>query len=159
MVEITIYQQIETIEKMGDPAKIYQGLRKSKSVTDEPDLDRLKVSNTFEKNFDNIKDRVESILKRDKFARKNDVWLMLVYYAQMGYINLKIDINAFDKINPPESISRARRSLFEEIKQGQHPELKHLIDHDMEQIRKECETNYHDYFQEKKNSNMAKIVK
>ena len=153
MVEVIINRQIETIEKMGDPRKILKG------KTEKPDLKRLKVSDSFEKNFDNVKDRVKSILKKDKFARKNDVWLMLVYYSQMGYINLKIDINAFNKINPPESLSRARRSIFSEIKAGQHPDLKYLIDQEMEEIRAEYEQGYHDYFQNKNNSRIAETVK
>jgi hypothetical protein len=151
MVEITLkYNELEKIESLGDPYTILKQRRKNKIDTETPDNSRLKESDSFEIKFNNIKDRVKSILKFDKLARKNDLWLMLLYYNKMGYIKLQIDLKDFSKINPPESISRARRSLFQEIKQGKHPDLKFLIDKDMDEVRKEYKELYHDYFQDKK---------
>ena len=144
----------ETIDKLGDPEIIRKGqLRQARkrNVTEVPDLSRLKDSDSFAIKFDNIKDRVISILQFDKFARRNDLWLLLLYYHKMGYLKLQIEVSQFNKINMPESISRARRSIFQEIREGKHPKLNYLLeDTKTLEIRKQQELNYEEYFSKEK---------
>jgi len=116
-------------------------------ITDNPDLKRLKESESFSLRFKTIKDRVESILRTDKFSRKNDLWLLLLYYNKCGYIKLKIDVNQFNKIAMPESVSRARRKIFQEIREGKNPRMKYLLtDQETLDIRRNQETKYREYF-------------
>lgn len=154
MIETKNTIQIETIEKEGDPIKILKGRK-----TDSPNYDNFNQSMTFQFKHDTIKQRVKSILMFDKFSRKNDLWLYLLYLVKMDFIDLKINIKQFNKVNPPESISRSRRLIYKEIKEGNHKELKYLIDKDMEEIRKEEEGLYRGYIQDKNNANYARRIK
>lgn len=139
---------VEKVEQIGKLTK-----------TDLPNYDRFKESIDFSIKHDKVKDRVKSILMFDKFSRKNDLWLYLIYLVKCGYIKLQIDISDFKKANPPESISRARRLIYSEIRKGQHKELKYLIDNDIEETRKDQEELYRGYFQDKNNSELARVIK
>lgn len=115
--------------------------------TEKPDLKRLKESSDFALKHDSIRERVISILRSDKFSRRNDLWLLLLYYHKMGYLKLKIDISQFNKIHMPESISRARRSIYQDIRENKLPQLRFLLD-DQEtlNIREKEEEKYREYF-------------
>ena len=77
----------------------------------------------------------------------------------MNFITIKIDIKKFKDVSPPESISRARRLLYKEIKEGKHPSLKYLIDTNTEIERIKEEERYKSYFQEKNISKQAEVIK
>lgn len=124
---------VETIEKKG--------------VTSKPDVKRLKESQDFAYRFNTVKERVASIMRTDKFSRKNDLWLLLLYYNKMGYIKLKIDVKEFSKITMPESISRARRKIFQDIREGNNPKMKYLLeDQETLDIRNNQEQHFREYF-------------
>lgn len=160
MIEIKNNNIVEKVEKRGDPIKIQQGLRRRKlTKTEVPDYDNFKESMDFKFKHDKIQDRVKSILKSDKYARRNDLWLCLLYWIKMGHIKLLIPLEDFSKINPPESISRARRKLLEETKRGMHNDLLFLLKQDIEDIRDNQEDFYIGYFQDKKSEEMVKWIK
>ena len=126
-------------------------VKKGLTPTDRPNNKRLKGSDSFAIKHDTIRKRVISILKTDKFARRNDLWLLLLYYHKMGYLTLKIDVSQFDKISMPESISRSRRAIYEEIRKGDLPELDFLLkETETLEIREEQEKKYREYFGNKK---------
>jgi len=128
--------QIETIEKVG-------------SRTEYPDEERLKESADFSLKHNTIQERVKSILKMDKYARKDDLFLLLLYYVKCGMIKLIVPLEDFYKINKPESITRAKRKLFEMAKKG-NKELNFLLkDEENLEVRKNQEELYRDYYSEK----------
>lgn len=123
-------------------------VRKGKiTPTDKPNTKRLRESDSFHIKFKTIKERIISILREDKFARRNDLWLLLRYYHKMGYLKLQIDVDKFNKIHMPESISRGRRAIYKEIREGKLPELKFLLkDEETLNNRELEEESYRDYF-------------
>jgi len=153
-------EQIEKIVTPGDPTKINQGLRKQKlTKTDFPNKDSLKESMDFKLKHLTLKDRVISLMKRDKLSRKNDFYLCILYWIKCGHIKLIVPLEDFQKINAPESISRCRREIFKEIREGKHPKLKYLINQDAEKARNKQEKRYEGYYHDKNNEKVAGEVK
>lgn len=83
-------------------------------------------SSDFSIKHKKVKDRVLSILKSDKYSRKNDFYLCLSYWIKCGFIKMQVDFKDFGKITKPESISRCRRELITEAKKGNN-ELNFLL--------------------------------
>lgn len=159
MKESDFYNQdVEKIEKMGDPLKINQGLRKHKhQLNVEPNLKNFKETD-FASRHQKVKDRVLSILREDKYSRVDDFYLCLLYWVKTGQIQMKVDFKDFQHITKPESISRARRELYTEARTN--PQLKYLLENkELLEKRKIEQSNYHDYFQDKNNSKRAKLLK
>jgi len=104
--------QIEKIERVGN--KIICPKKEFKESID------------FTLKHNHVKERVLSILKGDKYARKNDFYLCLVYWIKCGFIKMEIDFKDFNKITKPESISRCRRELISLAKKG-NKELQFLL--------------------------------
>jgi hypothetical protein len=153
----TPIRPIEVIEKPGDPFKILQGQRRHK--TEIPDNIRLTTDSLeFQNKFDNVKDRVLSILKRDVYARKNDLWLMLRYWASMGQIKIIVPLDEFAHINAGETITRARRKIFEEAKKN--PDLAWLLtDKEVIEMREQREEQMHDMFAREKTEPNPEVTK
>ena len=150
MIEIKQFRQIETIEKLGDLDKINKP---------KPNYDNFKESMTFNTKHTTVKEKVRSILRKDRYARKNYFYLCLLYWVQNGDIQMNIDFKDFKSITKPETISRCCRELVSEAKQGNN-ELKWLLnDTEILEQRNELEQLNHDYYQDKKNSEIAKIAK
>ena len=147
-------QKIERIEKEGTKMP-------EKTATDYPDNDRIKESMDFKLKFDNVKDRVKSIIKGDKYARKNYLWLDILYYVKMGMLKLITPLEDFNKANSPETINRAFRKLISETSQGLHPDLKYLLEEDIRNFkeRQKQEDNFEDMFMLEKNGKIAKKIK
>ena len=134
MIEVKA-NDIEKVEKVG---------------TGFLDEDRLKESNDFALKHDTIQERVKFILKFDKFARKDDLFLLLLYYVKCNMIKLIVPLSDFHNIHKPESITRAKRYLFQKAKKGDK-ELRFLLDDkDNLEIRNKQEENYRDYYNNKK---------
>lgn len=147
MIEIQNNQSIETVEKIGDKKPII------------PDQDNFNESMIFQKKMSTIEERVKSILRSDKYARKKDWWLILLYWVKMGYIKIVVPLENLNKITPPESITRVKRRLISMAKKGDK-ELRWLLN-DLEniQIREEHEQLYHNYYADKKSQEIAGVVK
>lgn len=127
--------------------------------TDYPSLDKFKESIDFNLKHNTVKQRVLSILREDKYARKNDFYLCLLYWIKCGFIQMKVDFKDFDKITKPESISRCRRELILESKRGVK-ELRWLLnDEETLEKRENLKDLNRGYFQDKNNSEIAKIIK
>ena len=140
-------KQIEKIE--------FQG----KTKTDYPSYDNFKESMLFNTKHITVKEKVKSILRKDKYARKNYFYLCLLYWVQNGDITMKIDFKDFSKITKPETISRCCRELVSEAKKG-NQELKWLLNN--EEVLNEREylrEMNHAYYQDLNNSNYSKNVK
>jgi len=143
MIEVKS-KHTETIEKLGN-----------RQV--EPNY--FKESITFNTKHNTVKEKVQSILRKDKYSRKNDFYLCLVYWIQNGDIQMKVDFKDFKKITKPETISRIRRELISEAKKG-NKELKYLLnDEEILEERENLKTLNQAYYQEKKNSEVASYVK
>ena len=99
--------QVETIEKVG-----------KNTPTDIPNNDRVKESMDFANRHKTVLDRVKYIMKFDKLARKDYLWLLLVYYAKVGMIQIITPLEKFAKKNSPESINRCRRELYKMARAG-----------------------------------------
>lgn len=157
----TPINNIEKIEKMGDPVKIISGRHRSKDFkpTSTPNEDRVIDSLDFKFKFDNVKDRVKSIIKGDKYARENYLWLQILYYSKMGMLKLLVPLEDFQYANSPETITRAFRKLMEETKRGMHPDLKFLLEEHVNDIRKEREENMRNMFIQDKESEKSKLLK
>jgi len=132
--------------------------RRKLPPTEIPNLDRLKESMDFKFKFDSVKDRVKSILRSDIYARKNDLWLLLRYWQAMGQIKIIIPLEEFSNINAAETITRARRKIFEEARTD--PSLKWVLtDNIVNEIRREREENMENMFSQEKEQNKAVLVK
>lgn len=100
----------------------------------------------FSLRHEKVKDRVLSLLRMDKYNRKNDFFLCLNYWIRTGQISVNVDFKDWNKITKPESISRARRELISKAKHGDK-ELQFLLkDEETLETRKTEEENYKDYF-------------
>lgn len=148
-------EKIEKVEKLGDPVKINRGLRrefkrKAKNgeitPTGRPNNDKVKDSLDFKFKFNNVKDRVKSIYKSDKYSRRNYLWLDILYYAKMGMLKLLVPLEDFAKANSPETINRASRTLMGEVDKGMHPDLKFLLKEDIIPVRREREKEMRSMF-------------
>ena len=130
------YRPIERIIKEGN----------KKKIDASPEYSNLKESLHFQKNMETIENRVVSILKGDRYARKKDWWLIILYWAKMGYIKVIIPEEQIGKITPPESITRVKRKLIKEAKEGKE-ELQFLLkDKENIEIRESHEELYREYF-------------
>jgi len=98
--------------------KIVNQVEVEKVIDNKIRLNKLQESESFNIIHKNVKDRVLSILKGDKYSRKNDFYLCMVYWIKCGFIKMQIDLKDFDKVTKPESISRCRRELIKEAKEG-----------------------------------------
>lgn len=85
----------------------------------------LKETSGFAKRFPKVKDRVLSILRNDNYARRNYLWLNMVYWAKCGQIKVVVPLEKFNQVNSPETITRAFRKIMEEHREGLHPFLKY----------------------------------
>ena len=150
-------KQIEKIEKKGDEIKILEGLRRHKEdFSCKPNLDKFKETD-FSLRHEKVKDRVLSILKEDKYSRVDDFYLCLLYWVKTGQIKINVDFKDFKSITKPESISRARREIFTEARND--PKLKYLLNNEATELRTLEESNYHDYYSDKKLGETASLVK
>ena len=139
-------REYETIEKVGNRQT-------------EPRYTNFKESMTFNTKHNTVKEKVKSILRKDRYSRKNDFYLCLLYWIQNGDIQMKVDFKDFKKITKPETISRIRRELISEAKKG-NKELKYLLND--EEILEERENLYnlnHQYYKEKNESEVASYIK
>ena len=130
----TKYQSIEKIEK--------NGIKLTKTDLPKDDLKETDFSLRHER----VKDRVLSILKGDKYARKNDFYLCLNYWIRTGMINVNVDFQEWNKITKPESISRARRELMSLAKRGNKDYAFLLKDEETIDVREKEEQNYKNYY-------------
>lgn len=85
----------------------------------------LKETRGFAKRFPTIKKRVISILRNDKYARKNYLWLCMLYWAKCGQIKIVVPLEKFNQVNSPESITRAFRKIIQEHEDGMHDFLRY----------------------------------
>ena len=114
----------------------------------------------FSEKFKNVKDRVKSIIRTDKFARKNYLWLDILYYVKMGMLKLIVPLEDFDKANSPETINRAYRKLMQETSQGLHLDLNFLLKDKVTLYeRKKQEDKFEDMIQLEKNGEIAQKLK
>lgn len=160
MVEVIINRQVEVIERMGDPQKILQSqIRRKIYPTELPDVKRLRESNQFALKQDTVKEGVKSILRTDMLARTDYWWLEARYYAKYGFLKEVIILPKYKEKPSPGSIGRAKRQLYIEARAGK-PELQYLLkDQEFLEKMQKQEELYHDYYQDKRNSKIAEIVK
>lgn len=146
--EVKSIQAIETIEKVG-----------TKTPTEEPDNNRIKESMDFADRHNTVLERVKYIMKFDKYARKDYLWLLLVYYAKCSMIKIITPLENFGKKNSPESINRCRRELYKRARGGDS-NLKWLLTNQefLEDMDKEKEL-YNRYYQNKKNEQTVREFK
>ena len=130
-----------------------------KSALSEPSYDHFNESMIFQFKMQNIEERIKSILKTDIYSRKNDLWLLILYYAKMGMIKLIIPLEEFHKANPPETITRIKRRLIEKAKKGD--ESLHFLLNDTQNIniREDHSFLYQTYFHNEKAAEMVKLIK
>lgn len=113
----------------------------------------------FATRFPTVKNAVLSIMKNDEFARRNDLYLCLRFWAKKGMIEIIVPRKDFNKVTCPESISRARRKLFEEARKGD-PKLRFLLkEEETINMRRDRETEVSNYFANEKFKQTARIVK
>lgn len=122
---------------------------KLKTKTDLPDNDRLIESQDFSLRHKTVLERVRSILRGDKYARKDYLWLLLRYYSACNMIKIIVPLEDFQIKNSPESISRAKRELVEEAKKGNKELAWLLTDQEFLEDMKKEEQNYHNYYSDK----------
>lgn len=127
--------------------------------TSNPDYDRFNETINFSFKFDNVKDRVKSIIKFDSYARRNYLWLDILYYQKMGMLKLIVPLEDFAKANSPETINRAFRKLIEETEQGLHPDLNFILKDKILELRNRQKEKFEDMFSMEKNSKIAEIIK
>jgi len=121
--------------------------------------ENLNYTKGFAKRFPTVKKRVVSILKNDEYARRNYLWLCLVYWSKMGQIKIIIPKENFFSVNSSETIGRAFRKVMAEARSG-NPKLNFLLkDEETIERRKDRELEMHGYFQTEKNSEIARMVK
>lgn len=133
---------------------------KEREIIEKP---RPKISELKETNFslrhNTVKERVKSLLRSDKYSRQNDFYLCLLYWVKMGFITTHIELKDFSKITKPESISRCRRELLKDAKQGDKDLQFLLNDNETLNKRQDLELLNHDYYQKQKSSWMAGWIK
>jgi hypothetical protein len=87
--------------------------------------DSLSETSGFAKRFPTVKARVISILKNDNYARRNYLWLCMVYWAKCGHIKVVVPLEKFNQVNSPETVTRAFREIMKEHREKQlYPFLK-----------------------------------
>jgi len=106
-----------------------------------------------------LKQKVLSIVKQDKLARKDYFWLCLLVWIKSNNIKFIIPLEDYHKMYKPESISRIFRELMEEAKKGK-PELQFLLN-DTQTLNKRdnLQELNRQYFQTKNLGKQAEIVK
>lgn len=103
----------------------------------------------FAKRFPTVKARVISILKHDTYARRNYLWLCMLYWSKCGQIKIVIPLDKFNQVNSPETITRAFRSIMSEhSKNKMHDFLKYDA---IDRFRESREKEVRKYFGEGKN--------
>ena len=139
MVEVFERGNIEKVEK---PINL--------SPTEFPDNSRIKESMDFAIKHKTILERVKSILRYDKLARKDYWWLQALFYAKCGFIKELMVLENFRRKPSPESINRCRRELFKKAKGGDKELAWLLTDKEfIEDIKKEEEL-YRNYYSDQK---------
>ena len=103
----------------------------------------LKETQGFAKRFPKVKDRVLSILRNDNYARRNYLWLNMVYWAKCGQIKVVVPLDKFNQVNSPETITRAFRKIMEEHREGLHSFLKYEA---VDEFRENREKEVRKYF-------------
>jgi len=143
-------REIEVIEKVGT---------KVLSKTSNPSFDRIKESMDFTQKHNSILERVKNIMRYDKYARKNYLWLLVLYYAKCNMIKILVPLEDFERANSPESIERCRREIYSMAKKGDK-ELKWLLD-GKEFLEESIHTEelVKDYYREKINEERARVIK
>lgn len=87
--------------------------------------DALKMTSGFAKRFPTVKARVISILKHDTYARRNYLWLCMLYWAKCGQIKVVVPLDKFNQVNSPETINRAFRQIMKDHREHElYPFLK-----------------------------------
>lgn len=106
----------------------------------------LTATRGFAKRFPTVKARVISILKHDTYARRNYLWLCMVYWAKCDQIKVVVPLDKFNQVNSPETICRAFRDIMiEHEKKKMHPFLKFdPVDHAREGRQEEIHTYFRD---------------
>lgn len=142
-----------------NPIRCPEIIEKLSTKTDKPSYDYFKESMAFNTRHNTVKEKVRSILRKDKYARKNYFYLCLLYWVQNGDIQMKVDFKDFSKITKPETISRCCRELVSEAKKGVK-ELSWLLnDEETLNNRNELSELNRGYYQDKNNSELAKVIK
>lgn len=126
----------------------------TESFENLPDTESIHETSGFSKRFPTVKGRVLSILKNDKHARENYLWLCLVYWAKCGHIKVIIPKDKFNRVNSPESITRAMRDLVAEAKHG-NPKLKFLLNEEILDRREGRRKEMTAFFSRNKNYAMS----
>lgn len=140
--------EIEKVEKIG-----------KLSPTEYPDNSRIKESNDFGEKHKTILERVKYILKCDKLARKDYLWLMLLYYVKCNMIKIIVPLEDFSKKTSPTSIDRARRHLYRMARKG-NKELKWLLsDEEFLEDQEVREELFREFYAEEKFKEKARIIK
>lgn len=108
--------------------------------------DALTMTSGFAKRFPTVKARVISILKHDTYARRNYLWMCMLYWAKCGQIKLVVPLDKFNQVNSPETISRAFRKIIEEHRKHK---MHHFLKFDAVDIfrkgrEKEIKKYFHD---------------
>ena len=140
---------MKTIKFEKEKPQVEKVVKKGKSPTERPNLKRLKESSDFAIRHKTIRKRVEQILKQDIYSRKDDLFLLLLYYVKCNMIKIIVPLSSFKKINKPESITREKRYLFSQAKKGDK-DLQWLLDKENIEIRKEEEQKYKEFYGGKK---------
>ena len=106
--------------------------------------DCLQETKGFAKRFPTVKARVLSILKHDTYARRNYLWLCMVYWAKCGQIKVVVPLDKFNQVNSPETVTRAFRDIMmEHEKKKMHEFLKFdPVDHYREGRQEEIKTYF-----------------
>lgn len=111
-----------------------------------PREENFKESMLFDTKHKTVKAKVQSILRKDKYARKNYFYLCLLYWVQNGDITMNIDFKDFEKITKPETISRCCRELVSDARKG-NQDLKWLLNDtdtlDERESNQELNRNYY----------------
>lgn len=119
----------------------------------------LNVTKGFSERFPKVKERVLSIVKNDEYARKNYLWLCLVYFAKCGQIKIIIPQEKFHEVNSPETITRAFRKLVEEAKKGDKSLSFLLKDTETLNMRADREGEISEYFSNEKIREKSRSIK
>ena len=130
----------------GHETEVLSSVKECVSYKSPINPDSLKITSGFAKRFPTVKARVISILKHDTYARRNYLWLSMLYWAKCGQIKVVVPLEKFNQVNSPETISRAFRKIMEEHrKHKMHPFLKFDA---VDEFRKGREKEVKKYFAE-----------
>lgn len=150
-----------TITTIEEPKqiKIEREGTKTPSPTEFPDNERIKESMDFAENHKTILERVRAILRCDKLARKDYLWLMLIYYCKCNMIKILVPLENFSRHTSPSSISRCRRELFRKAKKGDKELAWLLLDKEFIEETEKMEELFRDYYSNQKYQERVRLVK